>query len=171
MVETHVRRVERVETAVMFVAAADGSDEIAPAWDHLESMLGSLRGRRFLGAFDDSGVYRCCVQTRAGDDPAALGLASGVIPGGTYLCATIRGPQPQAYDLLTPTHEELLRRGAHDASRPSIEFYRRDDRVDVLLPVLDNAGPGWLDHLRDHRARGGDLVAHWSAAEGAGHGY
>ena len=139
--DTRVRRVERAETAVMFVPAAHGSDEIAPAWDHLETVLGSLRGRRFLGAFDDSGVYRCCVQTRAGDDAAALGLSSGVIPGGAYLCATILGPQPQAYDLLAPTYEELLRRGAHDTSRPSIEFYRREDRVDVLLPVLDNPGP------------------------------
>jgi hypothetical protein len=77
-----MRRVERTETAVMFVAAADGSDEIAPAWDRLEAAIGSLRGRHFLGAFDDTGVYRCCVRTRAGDDPAALGLQEGVIPGG-----------------------------------------------------------------------------------------
>jgi catechol 2,3-dioxygenase-like lactoylglutathione lyase family enzyme len=38
---------------------------------------------------------------------------------------------------------------------------------DGNLVELTELGPGWLDHLRDHRARGGDLVAHWSAAEGA----
>lgn len=63
-----IRRVERTETPIMFVAAKDGSDEIGPAWDHLETVLGSLRGRRFFGVFDDSGIYRCCVQVRAGDD-------------------------------------------------------------------------------------------------------
>jgi catechol 2,3-dioxygenase-like lactoylglutathione lyase family enzyme len=27
---------------------------------------------------------------------------------------------------------------------------------------LTELGPGWLDHLKEHRAGGGDLVAHWS---------
>jgi len=43
-----------------------------------------------------------------------------------------------AYALLTPTHEELRRQSARDTSRPSIEYYRRDDRIEVLMPVLDS---------------------------------
>ena len=34
---------------------------------------------------------------------------------------------------------------------------------DGNLVELTELGPVWLDHLRDNRARGGDLVAHWSA--------
>jgi catechol 2,3-dioxygenase-like lactoylglutathione lyase family enzyme len=34
---------------------------------------------------------------------------------------------------------------------------------DGNLVELTELGPAWLDHLRAHRARGGDLVAHWSA--------
>ena len=135
--EIQVRRVQRVATPVMFVVAPDESDEIAPAWDHLESVLGPLRGRRFFGVFDDSGIYRCCVQTRVGDSAASLGLESGVIPGGTYLCATIRGAQPASYALLTLTHEELRRRSERDTTRPTIEYYRRHDRIDLLMPVPD----------------------------------
>jgi predicted enzyme related to lactoylglutathione lyase len=30
---------------------------------------------------------------------------------------------------------------------------------------LTELGPGWLAHLRTHRAGGGDLVAHWSARQ------
>ena len=134
--ETRVRRVQRAETPGMFVAARDESDEIAPAWDRLESVLGSLQGRRFFGVFDDSGIYRCCVQTRVGDHAASLGLESGMIPGGPYLCATIRGPQPATYALLTPTHEALRRRRERDTTRPSIEYYRRHDQIDVLMPVV-----------------------------------
>ncbi|MFC5925506.1 GyrI-like domain-containing protein [Micromonospora vulcania] len=130
---------ERIETPVMFVTAKDGSDEIGPAWDRLETMLGSLRGRRFFGVFDDSDVYRCCVQVRAGDDAARLGLTLGVVPGGRYLCATVRGPQPAAYALLTPTFEELRRSGERDDTRPSIEYYRRHDRIDLLMPLRDGA--------------------------------
>src|SRR5205814_7877322 len=61
---TPVRRVERIETPVMFVSAPDESDEIGPAWDRRESVLGSLRGRGFFRVVDDSGIYRCCVQIR-----------------------------------------------------------------------------------------------------------
>ncbi|MEU5530682.1 GyrI-like domain-containing protein [Micromonospora chersina] len=134
-----VRRIERIETPVMFVATNDGSDEIGPAWDHLETALGSLRGRKFLGVFDDSGIYRCCVQVRAGDDPDQLGLQSGVVPGGQYLSATVRGPQPAAYALLTPTFQQLRRSGDRDDTRPSIEYYRRHDRIDLLMPIRGEA--------------------------------
>jgi catechol 2,3-dioxygenase-like lactoylglutathione lyase family enzyme len=34
---------------------------------------------------------------------------------------------------------------------------------DGNLVELTELGPAWLEHLRDHRAGGGDLVAHWSA--------
>ncbi|MET8529413.1 GyrI-like domain-containing protein [Micromonospora sp. NPDC005172] len=136
--ELPLRRVERAETPVMFVAVKDGSDEIGPAWDRLETLLGSLRGRTFLGVFD-FGIYRCCVQLRAGDDPARLGLQSGVVPGGQYLSATIRGSQPAAYALLTPTFEQLRRSGDRDDTRPSIEYYRRHDRSDLLMPIRDGA--------------------------------
>ena len=35
---------------------------------------------------------------------------------------------------------------------------------------LTELGPGWLDHLRAHRAGGGDLVAAWSARASADRG-
>ncbi|MEV0714289.1 VOC family protein [Asanoa sp. NPDC050611] len=34
---------------------------------------------------------------------------------------------------------------------------------DGNLVELTELGPSWLDHLRDHRANGGDLVTHWTA--------
>ncbi|MEV4622275.1 VOC family protein [Asanoa sp. NPDC049573] len=34
---------------------------------------------------------------------------------------------------------------------------------DGNLVELTQLGPSWLDHLREHRAAGGELVAHWSA--------
>lgn len=133
--ESPVRLVERIDTPVMFVPAPDGSDKIGPAWDRLEALLGSLQGRRFFGVFDDSGIYRCCVQLRPKDDAARLGLESGTIPGGQYLCATIRGPHPAAHALLAPTFQQLRRSRERDNTRPSIEYYRRHDRIDLLMPV------------------------------------
>jgi catechol 2,3-dioxygenase-like lactoylglutathione lyase family enzyme len=34
---------------------------------------------------------------------------------------------------------------------------------DGNLVELTQLGPGWLDHLKTHRAEGGDLVSRWSA--------
>lgn len=74
-------------------------------------------------------------QIRAGDDPDLLGLQSGVVPGGQFLSATLRGPQPAAYALLTPTFQQLGGSGDRDDTRPSIEYYRRNDRIDLLMPL------------------------------------
>jgi catechol 2,3-dioxygenase-like lactoylglutathione lyase family enzyme len=38
---------------------------------------------------------------------------------------------------------------------------------DDNLVELTELGPGWLEHLRAHRADGGDLVAHWGARASA----
>jgi hypothetical protein len=129
--------VQRDEVAVMYLQTVDGDGPaIGAAWDRLERLVG-LRGRRFLGVFDTSaGWYRTCVQLRDGDDPAALGLPTTVIPGGTYLCARLRGEPPAVYDRLASTYADLQRTGTLDPTRPGIEYYRHRDEIDVLMPVL-----------------------------------
>jgi hypothetical protein len=47
--------------------------------------VGSLNGGKFYGAFDvTTQEYWVCVQRREGDDPEALGLEEGTLPGGRY---------------------------------------------------------------------------------------
>jgi hypothetical protein len=38
--------------------------------------------------------------------------------------------------LIAPTFERLAQRPDRDASRPGIEFYRRHDVIDLLLPIV-----------------------------------
>jgi hypothetical protein len=40
------------------------------------------------------------------------------------------------YELIGPTFERLSSRPDRDSSRPGIEFYRRRDVIDLLLPVV-----------------------------------
>lgn len=128
--------VERDEIPVQFVRAADRIEEIRRAWDELEAAVGTLRGRRFYGAFDPvAGDYRACVELRDGDEPVP-GLATGALPGGRYLRARLRGEPPGLYERIAPTFDELVRLGDHDTSRPQLELYRRLDELDLLLPVL-----------------------------------
>jgi hypothetical protein len=126
--------VEREPIEVMFIRTADDPSEFAPAFQRLEELVGT-RGRKFFGAFFPQKEYRACVQLQEADDPSALGLETGTLPGGRYLRKRIRGEPPALYERIGPTFEELLKDAMPDETRPSIEFYRRHDEIDLLLPV------------------------------------
>ena len=129
-------RVERDETPVMFLRTEDEPASMREGWERLENLVG-LRGRKFYGTFDPSTKeYRVCVQVRDGDDPAALGLETAVIPGGAYLRVRLHGDPPAVYERIGPTFQELARTAASDVTRPEIEFYRRVDEIDLFSPVL-----------------------------------
>src|SRR5580765_1912056 len=127
--------IERVETPVMFKRVADEVGAIGRGMQEVEKAVG-LRGRKYYGAFNDDGEYRICVQLREGDDPQALGLEVGNLPGGRYARERLTGEPPTVYELIAPTFERLSRRPDRDSSRPGIEFYRRKDVIDLLLPVV-----------------------------------
>ena len=127
--------VERAETPVMFKRVADEVTAIGRGMQEVEDAVG-LRGRKYYGAFNNDGEYRICVQLREGDDPQGLGLEVGSLPGGRYARERLTGEPPQIYELIGPTFERLSSRTDRDPSRPGIEFYRRRDVIDLLLPVV-----------------------------------
>ena len=130
--------VERGETRVMFLEAPDEPPAIRAVWAALEARIGSLRGRRFLGAFH-GGTYRACAEVRDGDDPVALGLQTGVVAGGRYLRMRLRGEPPEVYDRIPDAFAALEAAAERDEGRPGIELYRRHDEIDVLLPLASGA--------------------------------
>ncbi len=120
----------------MFKRVTDDQAGITRGWAELESAVGSLRGRKFYGAFGaPSGEYRVCVQLRSDDQPDKLGLDVGRLPGGRYLRVTLRGEPPAVYARIAPTFERLSEHADSDPTRPGIEFYRRRDTIELLLPV------------------------------------
>ena len=127
--------VEREPIDVMFIRTRDDVGKMREAWARLEDLVGT-RGRKFFGAFyPATKEYRVCVQGKEEDDPSGLGLETGTLPGGRYVRERIRGEPPALYERIAPTFQELLKHAASDESRPSIEFYRRFDEIDLLLPV------------------------------------
>jgi hypothetical protein len=130
-----IDRVERRDVEVLTVTCADDVAEFPAAWERLESAIGSLRGRRFYGAFTPGVEYRVCVERTAGDDAEALRLEPWTLPGGTYARTRLWGEPPEVYGLIGPTYELLVAASTPDPSRPSIEHYRRRDEIDLLLPV------------------------------------
>jgi hypothetical protein len=75
------------------------------------------------------------VVERDGDMREALGLERGSLAGGAYLRLRLRGEPPALYERIPGGFEELLAAAPHDETRPSLEYYRRRDEVDLLLPV------------------------------------
>jgi hypothetical protein len=49
----------------------------------------------------------------------------------------LQGEPPEVYERIGPTFAALARAARPDPTRPSIEFYRRRDEIDLLLPVAD----------------------------------
>jgi hypothetical protein len=128
--------VVREPTHVMLMRVADELPEIQRAWASFEAAVG-LRGRKFYGAFDPvSGTYSVCAVLRPGDDPLDFGAEAGTLPGGRYACVRLHGEPPRVYEEIGPTAERLARRPDADRTRPTLEYYRRRDLIDVLVPLL-----------------------------------
>jgi len=116
-------------------AREDEPAAIREAWAEFEAAVG-LKGRKFYGAFyPETREYHVCAQLEADDDPAALGYQVATLAGGSYLRARLKGEPPAVYELIGPTFEELTKHAEPDESRPSIEFYRSRDVIDLLLPI------------------------------------
>jgi hypothetical protein len=124
--------ITREDTPVRYVASRDEVTGIRDAWERLEAVV-PLRGRRFLGVVWPSGVYWAAVERLA--DREDGGLDEGVIPGGAYLRMRLRGEPPEVYDRIPSAFEVLAAGAERDPERPDIEFYRRRDEIDILLPV------------------------------------
>ena len=121
---------------VMLVRVPDEISEIQRAWAAFEAAVG-LRGRKFYGAFDASaGTYSVCAVLRPGDDPSAFGAEHATLPGGRYACVRLNGEPPAVYEQIGPTAERLAKRPDADPSRPTLEYYRRHDVIDILVPVV-----------------------------------
>ncbi len=128
--------VVREPVEVMLVRVSDELPEIQRAWAEFETAVG-LRGRKFYGAFDPATTtYSVCAVLRPGDDPAALGAERGTLPGGRYARIRLHGEPPEVYEQIGPTAEQLALRSDADPTRPTLEYYRRHDLIDVLVPVV-----------------------------------
>ncbi len=122
---------------VMYVIAEGGAAGAKQAFDRLEARLPTLRGRRFYGAYyPRANEYRACVALQPGDNPVAVGLDTWVIPGGSYVREKMKDWTARVADIGKAFVSMTDREGARvDCGRPSIEFYRSQAELILLLPV------------------------------------
>ena len=131
------------DISIMYIVADGGPKGAKEAFNRLESKFPSLRGRKFYGTFrQTTGEYRACVAREPGDDPQRLGLASDVIPGGLYLREKMKNWTSRTDEIgkMFMAMGERERQRV-DSSRPSIEFYRSQDELILLLPISPEQKP------------------------------
>ncbi len=132
-------RILNADATVMLQRTRDELPAIQQLWPRFEALVG-LRGRRMYAMVDVAGgTYAACTPVRAGDDPAALGLETGVLPGGWYLRARIVGEPPGLYDRIAPAMQALAAAASVDPGRPEVEYYRRHDEIELWVPVTSGA--------------------------------
>ena len=132
-----VLEVELQTVPVMFVKAEKGPKGAFQAMQRLEKTIGSPKGRKFYGTYQN-GEWRANVAIRDGDDPTSLGLERATIPGGKYAKRKITNYDegrlgeilPEVFDRLAEEYKERV-----DPERPSIEFYRSQKELIVMLPI------------------------------------
>jgi len=131
--------VDRPRIEVLRVRADMKGKGPKAAFDVLESKLPSLRGRRFFGTIrilDDDEEYYACVERLPTEDPEALGLEVGTIPGGRYVRRRVWDWESVvAAGKMKEISEEFARGYVLDPERPSVEFYRSMKELHILLPL------------------------------------
>ena len=131
-----VARVSRHDVPIVYLDVAFDVEAIQAGWPELEARFDSMRGRKTMAVvYPEDAVYRLAATMRDDDDPDALGLKMGALPGGPYLRLRLVGEPPQVYRDIGPAFDELHFMGDYDPSRPSIELYVAHGHVDCLLPV------------------------------------
>lgn len=126
------------DVPVMYVRAENGLHGVQAAFAALEAKFSSLRGRRFYGTYAPrTDEYRACVALKSGDDPRQLGLETWTIPGGLYVGEKMRDWENRIADIGKTFIAMTEREGDRvDSSRPSIEFYRSESELVLLLPIV-----------------------------------
>ena len=121
------------DISVMCVVAKGGPSGARAAFDELESKLPSLRGRKFYGTYHE-GEYRACVAMNEGDAPHEMKLSTWVIPRGRYLREKVDDWE-QKVETLASVFESMARTHQVDRTRPSVEVYRSQRELLLLLPI------------------------------------
>ena len=129
--ELHLR-----DQAILYLDVGFDVEAIQAGWPAFESRFTSLRGRRMMAlVLPEQRLYRLATPMRDEDDPDALRLRMGVLPGGPYLRLVLEGDERSVHREIGAAFEELRRLGEPDPARPAVEVYRSPREVECLLPV------------------------------------
>jgi hypothetical protein len=121
------------DIVVMYVPAEGGPAGAGAAFDRLEAYLPGLKGRKFYGTLH-AGEYRACVALEDQDSPEVWGLPTWTIPGGPYVRQKLKNWTERVSEI-GAIFDRLAEENTADPDRPTVEYYRSQDELHLLLPV------------------------------------
>lgn len=138
--------VDLQEILVMRVRADMRGDGPAGAMQLLESKLPTLKGRKFYGCFritQEGEEYYACVARIESDSPERMRIETGIIPGGKYARLKIMNWEKIIRDGELPRiSKEFAESHDADPERFTVEFYRSQHELQLLVPVKSSTNNG-----------------------------
>jgi predicted transcriptional regulator YdeE len=125
---------------VVVRADSDNPDAIKAAWQQLEARLTSLRGRRFYGVCYEGGAregYYAGLEPVNEQEGTRLGFEPLTVDAGKFVRLSIKDWQAKIAEI--PQLVDMLRRDfVTDPARPTIEFYRSQTELHLLVPLRES---------------------------------
>ena len=113
---------------------------IKDSWERLESKLASLKGRKFYGLTyveDGQLVYYAGLEPVDTKEIKALGLPTRTLKDGKYARVKLLDWNHHA-DEISGIFDELTAKYKKDPSGPTVEFYRSQHELHLMIPLLDH---------------------------------
>lgn len=132
-----LRRVAMGELRLLAVAAEGGPAGGPAAFQQLEQTLPTVKGRRFYGVvkpLKDGLSYHAAAETQDEHEAAQLALATLTVPAGDWMQYKML-EWPRLAHTIGATAERVASLCDVDANRPTLEFYRSERELRLLIPV------------------------------------
>ena len=112
---------------------------IQAVWDQLESKLPSLRGRKFYGLTfrEDEGLaYYAGLEPLDEDEIVRLGFPTMTLRSGQYARVKLLEWTKHA-DRISEIFGELMEQFKKDPAGPTVEFYRSQSELHLMIRVME----------------------------------
>jgi hypothetical protein len=132
--------VDQADTKLIVCRATEFPAGIKDSWERLESKLASLKGRKFYGLTyfrDGELIYYAGLESLDENEVASLGYPTIMLKGGKYSRVKLMDWNRHA-DEIGGIFEELMEEYQKDPDGPTVEFYRSQSELHLMIPISDN---------------------------------
>lgn len=130
----------QADTKLIVCHATEFPAGIKDSWDRLESKLASLKGRKFYGLTyfkDGELIYYAGLEPLDENEVASLGFPTMMLKGGKYARVKLMDWNNHA-DEISDIFGELMEEYQKDPTGPTVEFYRSQSELHLMIPLLEN---------------------------------
>ena len=132
--------VEQSDIELVVCRADEFPTGIKDSWERIESKLASLKGRKFYGLTfwqDDHLVYYAGLQPLDEVEIRDLGFPTMTLKGGKYARVKLMDWGNHVNEI-GGIFDELMEEYQKDPGGPTVEFYRSQTELHLMIPLAQN---------------------------------